>query len=223
MPGLSVGVTTGNVGMGPQAARGRQSPMNTKELARHYDVLSPRECYSLMVAARLRGDVIEAERLANQAPRASFSVPHYRGLAEGMAHLSLLHVIQLLDIAAQFWQTEALLESVATFETQKNRNARESRLHQTLRLWGYLFVVETEAWNRFCAELHLDPEAVIRDMPGYPTVKKAEPSARAVAFSAEEITKAARARVPPVADICTIEMALADFRAALASRESCWT
>jgi len=96
-------------------------------------------------------------------------------------------------------------------------------LLRILGLWGYLFGVEVEAWKRFCAELHLDPEVLIRELPGFPTVRRAEEIARAYAFTEKEAAEAMRHKSAGDETIQTVESVLANFRAALASRESCWT
>lgn len=195
--------------------------MNTDALARHYAALTPRERYPLMVAARARGDEVEAERLTRLAPTGTFRVPNFRGLAETMAHLALLHIIQLLDAAAQMWQLESLLEEPDRGSAPGGPSL-EQRLEFLVRLWTYLFQVETEAWARFCAELHLDADALIRDLPGYPTVKRAEAGVQLWAFTEEEAAVAVRRQWGDAEHLPAVETALADFRAALASQESIW-
>jgi hypothetical protein len=195
--------------------------MNTKCLAGHYETLTPRERYPLMVAARDRGDAVEAERLEREAPFGTFSVPNYRGMAEGMADISLLHLIELLDMAAKFWQVNALLESIASGR-EKVQKAMKDGLRKCRGLWGYLYGVETEAWRRFCTELHLDPDGFIRDLPGYPTTKQAEEIVRLFAFTPDEAVQAIRETSPEGTKLYTVESALANFKAALASREKRW-
>ncbi len=56
--------------------------MNTNSLARHDEILTPRERLPLIMAASARGDEAEAQRLAHSAPLVSLRVPDYFGLAK---------------------------------------------------------------------------------------------------------------------------------------------
>jgi hypothetical protein len=67
--------------------------MNTTALSHHYECLTPWERLPLMVAASLRGDELEADRLARKAPTSTFRVPNYRGLSEGLHQLVFLYLI----------------------------------------------------------------------------------------------------------------------------------
>src|SRR5688572_1141659 len=132
--------------------------MRSSSLSRHYGALSPRERLPLLVAASVRGDQAEVEQLARQAPTDLFRIPNYHRLAECMAHLALLHVIQTLDYAALLWKTEALLA--------RHDRGLCSQLNQIDGVCAYLLLVEREAWEH---ELHIDPTVLIRDLPGYAT------------------------------------------------------
>jgi hypothetical protein len=198
--------------------------MNTTGLARYYESLSPRERFPLMVAARLRGDDVEAERLVRSAPMQAFAVANYHGLAGAMGELSLLHLCRLLDGAARLGQAEGLLASLRRYVKDRDRRQqREFQIAFDARLEAYSFLVAREAWERFCAELHLDPEALLRILPGYATVQVAAASARVLAFSPEKAAEAFRLRWGDGAAVPTVETALADLRQALAARESWWT
>ena len=87
----------------------------------------------------------------------------------------------------------------------------------------YLFLVEGQGWERFCAELHLEDDALLRDLPGYLTVKEAEARARLWAFTPQEAAEAARAKWGDEAHVPTVDAVLADYRAGLAGRENGWT
>lgn len=198
--------------------------MNTNGLAKHYETLTPRERFPLTVAARLRGDVVEVERLLRSAPTALFRVPNFRGVAETMSDLALLHLVLQLDAAAWLWRIDGVLESSALLAGQgRDHEEGDARLLTVLRFRAYLFVVERDAWERFCVELHLDPDALLRDMPCYRTVKDAESIARLLAFTPTEAVEAARSKWDAGVEVRTVESACADYRAALAAREDGWT
>jgi hypothetical protein len=84
--------------------------MNTNGLAKLYDRLTPKERLPLILAASARGDQTEQDRLAHSAPKKEWRMPDYYGLAEAMLFASLFHLLQLLDVAALFWQVNGLLE-----------------------------------------------------------------------------------------------------------------
>jgi hypothetical protein len=198
--------------------------MNTRNLARYYDHLSPRERYPLIVAARSRGDEVEADRLIRSAPTKLFRIANYRGLAEAMLELSLWHVCQLLESAALLEHAAGLLANRGSFDPKRTEwEQKEFRLLMAARLRAYLFLVQTEAWNRFCGELNLDPEAVLRDVPGYTTVKAAAETACILAFTSEEAAEAVRVQWGDSAEVATVETTVAGLRKALAARESWWT
>jgi hypothetical protein len=138
--------------------------MNTHALAKHYGALTPRERLPLLVAARLRHDDAEEDRLLRSAPTGLYRVPHHFGLVETLSDLALLHVVQQLESAAWLWRIEATLESCALLGRKGAASEdRNERLFVTLRLRAYLMTIEREAWRRFCAELNVDADTLLRD------------------------------------------------------------
>src|SRR5262245_2299129 len=129
--------------------------MNTNTLAKHYKALRARERFPLFVAAGLRGDEAEAERLVHAAPLHGVRLPDYHGLAQGMGDLSV-HLLRLLNEAVHLWHADSLRElNSRTGEKDEQRDRRDLRLVLLLRQRAFLFCVLQEAWQRFCAELHL--------------------------------------------------------------------
>jgi hypothetical protein len=192
--------------------------MDSDQLARRYATLTARERLPLLLAARVRGDDVEAERLLESAPRELWRVPHHQTLAEALCDLSLLHVALLLDAAAQLWHADGLLETNDRFAKKgRAREARELRLLATMRRLGTRILALQEGWRRFCAGLHIDPEAPLRDLPGYGTVQLAVRAAPLMALSAEEM--AALAALPGGNPELTPEAVYADYLATLEYRE----
>ena len=72
--------------------------MTTKQQARYYQTLTPWERLTLIVAASVRGDGVEEDRLACSAPKQGFRVPDYWGLAEGLDDLAKQYVLKQLDL-----------------------------------------------------------------------------------------------------------------------------
>jgi hypothetical protein len=191
-------------------------PMDTDQLARHYDTFSARERFALLVAARVRGDDIEAERLIESAPREVWRVPHHQDLAEVLCDLALLHLARLLDAAALLWRADSLqTTNESSCKPGKVREARDLRLLATMRRLATRIVVLREAWRQFCAELQIDSEVLLQDLPGYATVQLTAEAAKTLALQPAEAVAVAEYGV--IAEV-TVEGVLADYRATLSQR-----
>jgi hypothetical protein len=142
--------------------------MSTKSLARQYDKLTPRERFPLIVAAAARGDDVERERLIASAPRATYSLPDYWGVAHCFDFLSDVHFTKLLELAADY------LEDFACWFGGGKKAAEAAQDRSDFRYWGYVFKAYLDGWRLFCAELGLDPEHCWKPLPGFETVKRAE-------------------------------------------------
>jgi hypothetical protein len=160
--------------------------MNTDHLARHYEVLTPWERLPLIVAASARADEVEKDRLARSAPKNGFRVPDYWGLAEGLDDLVKLYVLKQLDLAALYWRLAGLLEQEPWDRPTRQEPQRDERRWQLLKMLAYRYVVRADGWRLLCAELPIDPEVLMRELPGYDAVQQMEQVARLIAFSAEE-------------------------------------
>lgn len=158
--------------------------MNTKQLAKNYATLTPWERLPLIVAADERGDGAERERLLRSAPRLTFRVDHQYGLGEGFHELAKLTALQLLDLAARHWRIAAVLEGRAAFGDEEDETDR--RLWSISRFEAFEFVLILDGWNQLCAELRINGDAFLNDLPGIETVRMAEKVLRKLAFSAEE-------------------------------------
>src|SRR5205807_544212 len=78
--------------------------VNTGGLDRLYDRLIPCERLPLIIAASIRKDQRERQRLSDSAPTFGFEVPDYFGLAKALGEAVDIHLSTLLDLAATFWQ-----------------------------------------------------------------------------------------------------------------------
>ena len=75
--------------------------MNTKELAKLFDRLTPRERLALILAAAARVDEAERKRLSTSASEETHQVPNYYGLAKTLSEAVHYHMLTLLDLAAE--------------------------------------------------------------------------------------------------------------------------
>jgi hypothetical protein len=178
--------------------------MNTDRLAKLYDRLTPRERLPLILAASARGDETEKDRLARSAPQRRYQLPDYHGLGDGLIQVSLRHMVERLNLAAQFWGTSFL------FKEDLGKN----RLPGGLRLLAYAFTARVEGWERFCAGLKIDADALLVDLPGYDLAKLTIEAARVTAFTAEAAAAWLRRKGGPNAEGVTVELATAEAVAA---------
>jgi hypothetical protein len=209
--------------------------MNTASLARHFDALTPWERLPLLVAAQVREDEVEHDRLARSAPKHLFHVPDYWGLVEGFEDLATLYVLRQLDSAAFCWRLMAFLEQGLLFDDKKGRRQPE-RLWKMIKLETHKFVVRADGWKLLCAELQVAPDFMLRQLPGNENVCRMEGQARLLAFSAEEAVsylrelfervQFAKDREPPVRREYRLDTATdvaRSMREALNERLASWT
>lgn len=195
--------------------------MSAKGLARLYDRLTPRERLPLIFAASARGDEVEAERLARSAPTTGYSLPDYYGLSDGLLLLNLFHVVGALELAALYWQTSGMLRDADESPAEGDEPLSDCAF-DTLRACAYLLVTHLDGWRHLAAELHLDPERLLANMPGYGTVRRAEEAARHLAATADETTAWMRRHDPKAGPAPTAEDKADGMRRFLEWREKWW-
>jgi hypothetical protein len=154
-------------------------------LAKHYDVLTPFERLPLIVAASGRGDEAEAMRLAKSAPRHVFKVADCYGLIQGLEGLANYYLMTQLDLAVHYQTALIGYEETSSSLQTKKAHAQADRLWKVAQLNAYWFLIMADAWNLVCAELLIDPEVPLRDLPGFANLKRLEAVLRPSAFSAQ--------------------------------------
>jgi hypothetical protein len=82
-----------------------------------------------------------------------------------------------LDLACSFWFVFATLGP--DFENDVPR-------WQMLRFVAFDFAANADLWQRFCADAAIEPDLLLKDCPGFATVKRTEEPARQEAFTSEE-------------------------------------
>jgi hypothetical protein len=165
--------------------------MTTDRVAKLYERLTPRERLPLIIAASARGDETDRARLIASAPRNGFRLPDYFGLAEGMRTLAFFHAAEMLDLAARYWRASGMVARKDDTRCKAGK-AERARWLDAARMLAYLFVVNADGWSRFCSDMRVDADILLREMPGYHTLIKAEAVARVMAFTSEEATAYAR-------------------------------
>jgi hypothetical protein len=197
--------------------------MNTNALARQYDKLTPWERLPLILAAIDRGDDVEADRLANSAPLEWFRMSDFYALAEGMLLAGLFHMINQLDRIALYWQAQGIADRYWELATSEEEQAKAERVSGSISLLAYRITVEAEAWKRFCADLQLDPEAQLRGLPSYDTLKRGEEGAALVACDPEQAEALFRRAGRQDCALPSVEDAAKAMRAFLDCRVARWS
>lgn len=196
--------------------------MNTKGLAKLYGLLTPPERLPLIMAAVERGDDAEADRLTRSAPRIHLALPDYHGLADGLNLLSFFHAMGQLDLGLQYWHTSALAAEWEEFVVDEEDEARAERMGACARLAAYRLRVQADAWRRLCDGLKIDPEALLRDLPCYDTLRRTEEAARLLAWTPEEATVQLRRLGAADAVAPTVEGVARAMRAFIDQRVAWW-
>ena len=197
--------------------------MNIKTLAKLYDRLTPWERLPLITAAVERGDDAETHRLSRSAPRLHLRLPDYHGLSDGLMLLTFFHVIGQLERGLLYWHAAGAASGWEEFPVCADDKDCAERLWGVARLMAYRLCVEADGWTRFCAELHLDGEALLRDLPCYDTLRRTQQTARALAWTADEGADCLRWLAPGDAALPTAEGVARGLREFLQERVAWWS
>jgi len=136
----------------------------------------------LVIAAGARGDELEQARLVRSAPKDCCGRPDYVVLSRALDKLADVYLIHQLDLVGRIWRWKFVDENQAHSRQRKQAGA-PPRL--PIPVFCYLLMVYAEGWRRFCAELQIDPDALLAPMPGYHIVLDTEAIARRIGYTAE--------------------------------------
>jgi hypothetical protein len=89
--------------------------MNANAVAKHYGNLTPEERFRLILAARVRGDETEQDRLMSAGQRITLSMPDHAPYGHAFDELALLVFIELLEEAACYFEAFAHADEVHDF------------------------------------------------------------------------------------------------------------
>ena len=196
--------------------------MNANDLAKLYDRLKPAERLPLIMAAAERGDHAEADRLARAAPRIHVTLQDYHGLADGLFLLTLFYVIGQLDTSVAFWHALAQAIDSETPPARPKDRELADRLWDLARVAGYKVSVQADAWQMLHKEMNIAPDAHLRDLPAYGSVKMTEEIGRALAWTRDDVAAHLRARGRGDVEVVTVETALQAMRDFLNQRVRWW-
>lgn len=126
--------------------------MNAPGLARLYNRLTVWERIPLLVAAEARGDDAERRRLFDAAPLRTWRFSEHLLAEQALNVLAMLHITEQLDAAAGYFFALWCLDYV-------DDPCPENWLLSADAL-AYRFVVNADAWRRFCGELGIAADAL---------------------------------------------------------------
>jgi hypothetical protein len=86
--------------------------------------------------------------------------------------LAFFHVLGQLERGLLYWHAAGAASGWEEFPVCADDKDCAERLWGVARLMAYRLCVEADGWTRFCAELHLDGEALLRDLPCYDTLRR---------------------------------------------------
>jgi hypothetical protein len=184
--------------------------MNTQPLSRLYDQLKPRERLALIVAAAQRGHDIEKQRLVASAPTECLEQSDYAPHAQALEEIANFHLLVLLDLGMHLWQGWGLwmirsLRNQAVDSPTKGRRGKAkaamasgTRAGCVVSYYAARFVAYVDGWKQFCAELLIDPQALLHSMIGWDNIVQTESKARELAFSPEDAAWFVRLETVPV-------------------------
>jgi hypothetical protein len=190
--------------------------VNTNSLAKQYDKLSPWERLPMIMAASARSDEAERSRLAHSAPKIDMRTTDYFGLAMAFRKVSDLHFMELLNLAALYFQSMGLA-GVRTTDEEESARILEAGL-----LFGYLFKLQLAGWRQFCAEFHFAPDLCWSCLPGNDMIKRAEKLADRAAFMEEGALAYLRRGDEENSNVLTADNVAAGLRECLIARAKRW-
>ena len=130
-----------------------------EQVKKHYDKLTARERFALMVAAGARGDRAARRELADAAPTVSFIFPHVKGLSEGFETLTHHHIMQQLGTAGNFFMLLHLSEGQEN-EPITGESGQVYTAGDALTLTARRFMEGLTAYRAVCQEYDIDPDAM---------------------------------------------------------------
>ena len=131
--------------------------MNSNHLGKHYDSLTPEECFRLILAAKVRGDEVELDRLARSGERITIAFPRHAPFALALQEVALTAYIELIADAAEYAElrehaTYARPDATDDDSTGGERSFLQGFLASALAA-GYLLKTKAGGWKLFCERL----------------------------------------------------------------------
>ncbi len=153
--------------------------MNLKSIQKNYDLLSMRERFSILDAARIRDDEREIEAVYAASPQKSYRVVDFYFFRQTVLALHKLNLIERLNHQARvMWFLEAIEE----------KESKEAEMYSDcIMLGAYLYIIETDAWALVGDEFGFDVrgyrERLAKDSFALSQLEQRDAALREVAFT----------------------------------------
>lgn len=148
-----------------------------RAVANKYDVLTPEERLGLIIAAGVRGDDAEQDRLMRAGKVMWIPATDYVPYAHSLLEVSTLTFIDLLEEAARYREAFLRLSSIDEEEDEAEDEEEaededeafdgqeweaddltiEDHLYAFALATGYAFKAKADGWKLFCERLHIPP------------------------------------------------------------------
>lgn len=138
--------------------------MNIKDLQKHYDKLTVKERFALIVAAGARNDDQDREALLRSAPRKAFSFPNTYGLSDAFEWLSMWYVMNQLGLCASAYYLTTIVEDESKLTGVKIAG-KPFNFGDALDILFKRIATNCEAWRATCKEYGVDPEKILEGLP----------------------------------------------------------
>jgi hypothetical protein len=176
----------------------------------HYQELTARERFQLVLAASGRGDDAEADRLAATGGRMLLSFYGHAPYVQAFVELGSLVFLELLELAAQytlartrvaFRDAEKTVREAGAEEQpdtpMATETAGEDAEDSSSSVWwldralafGFSLQTRADGWRLFCDRFAIPPFVLLDRLPGYDRLHRALALAEKVAFGPEGMAR----------------------------------
>lgn len=160
-----------------------------------YARFSPIERIKLMIAAIARGDRAEFSKLRKSAPMVNKELPNYFGEIEGLHHVLLVQLLDLLEHAAIIWWLSFI--NVVTQDIDSL---------EAMRMASFDYIIRLESARKMCREMGVDPDLMLAHAHDFATFLVAtQKRAQELAPTEDEIKARLRERGGAEPKLKTVE------------------
>ena len=96
-------------------------------------------------------------------------------------------MVEQLNLTVLFWRNMEWSARGESFPDSSEEQAFADRCGVSCQLIGFRFCVEADAWKLVCSENNMNPDAMLRPLRGFETVRETEEAARELLSTPEEL------------------------------------
>jgi hypothetical protein len=105
---------------------------------------------------------------------------------------------------------------------KEEKRARQERFISLQGMLAFCFILLFDGWNRFCADLAIDPNGLLKSFPGFDTISLTEKLARLQAFSNQDAKNFLRQNVDSNAEPKSVEEVARNLHQSLERQADLW-